>query len=59
MLNAYELADRIETSPYAEYKSAKNAANMLRQQAAKIAELEEQKQILVDAINQVLPMMED
>jgi hypothetical protein len=46
-LNAYDLADRIKTSPYAEYKSAKEAANMLRGQADKLKkyELRNQEQI--------------
>jgi hypothetical protein len=42
-MNAYELADALqETEPYysTDYKLFDNAANMLRQQADRIAELE-------------------
>ena len=45
-MNAYELADALqETEPYysTDYKLFDNAANMLRQQADQIAELEKRK----------------
>jgi hypothetical protein len=35
-MNANELADWIEKSPYSEYETAKQAATMLRQQQAEI-----------------------
>jgi predicted DCC family thiol-disulfide oxidoreductase YuxK len=50
-MNALELADRIETSPYAEYKSAKDAANMLRQLAKEKAELEKENELLTAKLN--------
>jgi uncharacterized protein YydD (DUF2326 family) len=53
-LNAYDLADRIETSPYAEYKSAKEAVTTLRQQADRIAELEYELDKTQDHLNELL-----
>jgi hypothetical protein len=47
-MNANELADRIEKSPYAEYKSAKEAATMLRQQQEEIKDLKQQVAFLED-----------
>jgi hypothetical protein len=38
-MNAYELADRVDLEPYGIY--GEQAANMLRQQADRIAELQE------------------
>jgi hypothetical protein len=39
-MNAYELADKVDFEPYGTY--GEQAANMLRQQADRIAELEKQ-----------------
>jgi hypothetical protein len=40
-MNAYQLADKLDLEPYGIY--GEQAANMLRQQADRIAELEQEK----------------
>ena len=61
-MNAYELADALqETEPYysTDYKLFDNVANMLRQQADRIAELEKQTKPLSDEeINEIKTLME-
>ena len=56
-MNAYELADYIKRSPYAEYESAQEIANMLLQQAADkdraLRTLKEVDGVLLDYIEQL------
>ena len=58
-MNAYELANWIESSAYGDYTSAKDAANMLRQQADRIAELEKDLEGCEYFLNKTKPLSDE